>query len=59
MVKIVKVNTGGTGLEFGGFGGLVLLEEKDVSSGSDGLLTFSFSKYFFFYIQDIQDNIHS
>ena len=44
--QAVKVNTGGTGLEFGAAGGLVLLEEKDVVSGSAAAQPFHFQNIF-------------
>ena len=44
--QAVKVNTGGTGLEFGAAGGLVLLEEKDVASGSAAAQPFHFQNIF-------------
>ena len=44
--QAVKVNTGGTGLEFGAAGGLVLLETKTVASGSATTQPFNFSNIF-------------
>ena len=44
--QAVKVNSGGTGLEFGAAGGLVLLEEKDVASGSAAAQPFHFTNIF-------------
>ena len=44
--QAVKVNTGGTGLEFGAAGGLVLLEEKNVASGSAAAQPFHFQNIF-------------
>ncbi len=44
--QAVKVNTGGTGLEFGAAGGLVLLEEKNVVSGSAATQPFHFQNIF-------------
>ena len=44
--QAVKVNTGGTGLEFGAAGGLVLLETKTVASGSAANQPFHFQNIF-------------
>ena len=44
--QAVKVNTGGTGLEFGAAGGLVLLETKTVASGSATTQPFHFQNIF-------------
>ena len=44
--QAVKVNTGGTGLEFGAAGGLVLLETKTVASGSAAAQPFHFQNIF-------------
>ena len=44
--QAVKVNSGGTGLEFGAAGGLVLLETKTVASGSAANQPFHFQNIF-------------
>ena len=63
--QAVKVNTGGTGLEFGSAGGLVLLNTTDVTSATatvtfdSSLITDTYSKYILEYegLKPVTDNV--
>ena len=64
--QAVKVNTGGTGLEFGAAGGLVLLNTTDVTSATatvtfdSSLITDTYSKYILEYegLKPVSDGVY-